>query len=139
MKSEAFRQSLFTEIPKEFTIEGSSMAPLLMSGEKVFLKPYNGGPLSPGYSYVYREGSSLILHRYVATRGEFAIFIGDNSLIPQLVLLDNIIGQLCEEKNKQSLSYIDLVNRLFFKLFYVRRTLIKKILIYRRRVNEKKV
>jgi hypothetical protein len=125
--SEALRQSLFTEIPKEFTIEGSSMAPLMMSGEKVFLKPCDSGPLNAGHCYAFRDGSSLVLHRHVATYGEVAIFLGDNSRMPQIVPLYDIIGRLCEKKYRHGVGRIHLVHRFFFKLFRIRGALIRRM------------
>jgi hypothetical protein len=135
----ALRQSLFPEIPTEFSITGSSMAPQFVQGDTVLLKPYDDQPLLAGRCYAYKDGPALVFHRYVATHGEFALFLGDNALAPQFIHLDNIVGRPYDETLAAADRWINFINSLFLRLFHVRRWLINSLQWRRRSKNEKEI
>jgi hypothetical protein len=136
---EALRQGLVEEPPAEFTIAGVSMAPFLRQGDRVRLKPCDPRSLQGGHCYAFREGAGLILHRYVATHGEYAILIGDNMLVPQVVPLGNIIGELAGSAVHSRVRSIQMVNRLFIFMHRVRRFVIRRLADTRRHGYEEKV
>jgi signal peptidase I len=137
--AEALRQGLIEESPAEFTIAGTSMVPYLRQGDRVRLKPCDPRSLQGGHCYAFREGAGLVLHRYVATHGEYAILIGDNMLVPQVVPLSNIIGELTGSAAQSRVRSIQMVNRLFIFLHRVRRFVIRRLAGTRRHGYEEKI
>jgi hypothetical protein len=137
--AEALRQGLIEDPPAEFTIAGSSMKPLLQQGDRVRLKPCNQNTLHGGRCYAFKEGVTLVLHRYVATRGEYAIFVGDNMLAHQLIPIDNIIGELIGSDANKMDRCIHVVNCMLLSQHRLRRFIIQRLLCARGNNHEKKV
>ena len=80
------------------TIQGSSMAPLLRTGDRVTLRPVEYGQLRLGDISAFREGSSTILHRIGMTRKEngrsWFFQAGDNCAAGSWIPEEMVIGRL---------------------------------------------
>lgn len=139
LKTDALSRHVFDKIPKEMTIEGTSMSPYLQKGDSVKIVPVDKNSLKPGRCYVYKNGEGLSIHRLVSITEGYAVFIGDNMLAPHCVPVCNIIGKPEKEEKKSLVKLIEKINDFFFSLFRIRRYIINRLIGRRRYADEKKI
>jgi hypothetical protein len=139
-RAEALRQTLFAaDGTMAFTTAGTSMMPTIRPGQSVILNRWDGAPLVRGRCYAFLEGARLLLHRHVATRGEYASFIGDNMLAPHAVRVYNILGELRVRSFLRQERIVRSLTEVTLGQWRIRRWLIARIAGIRRSGHEKEV
>jgi hypothetical protein len=139
-RAEAMRQTLFAvDGTMAFTTAGTSMMPTIRPGQSVILDRWDGSPLVKGRCYAFLEGTRLLLHRHVATRGEYARFIGDNMVASHTVAVYNILGELRTRSFLWQEWLVRSVTGITFGQWRIRRWLITRIPGIRRSGYEKEV
>ena len=120
------RNSLITRGMKAFisgmqaeklTVQGTSMAPYLEDGQQVNILPLDNQRLKAGRCYAFRKGPSVFLHRFVTQKGGHAVFVGDNTVLPETVVLSEVLGRLDAKKQRAFTAVVAVINLLVLDLF----------------------
>jgi hypothetical protein len=81
-----------------FKVKGTSMAPFFIDNQtEATLAPFSG-TLSRGTVYLYKVSDTYLLHRYVKTKDGKHYFRGDALYQYEIILKDDIIGEVIQMK-----------------------------------------
>lgn len=111
--------SIYTELIAEqgfmdFSIQGSSMEPLLKKGDSIRI--FSMTSLKPGNCYIFKHNDKLLVHRLAGKNGQDYYFIGDNSNSFEKVRREQIFGILYGNPyNKMAKQLIRMINWLYLQ------------------------
>ncbi len=99
---ELLRQTLADGFDAELRVTGSSMSPLVRSGDLITLSPPSRCPIRRGAVVAYlRAGRSLVVHRVVAITGEELLTRGDAMRRPdEPVAAARVLGVLARHRRR---------------------------------------
>lgn len=112
-----YRTAIAVEHSVPFILTGSSMAPNLPTGQRVYGRHVSS--LIPGNCYFFLYKSRILLHRLVRREGDEIFLMGDNSGSIERVHISDIIAELAWPSAETGNTCVGILNYLAYKGFFL--------------------